>query len=205
MARTRSFNHGKVLNVLKRLFWENGYDGTSYNQIMTMTGLGKGSLYAGFGDKQAMFAQALNHYIDNEVMTAVKTITDPIESLHHHDQTNLIMSRTKDFLDIAIQPVRDSDDRNGCMLCNAAVEVAPKDSKIAGIVQAGINNMTNALYQLLSTDISGSANDPAINGRAQYWVAVYFGLRVMAKSGVSHHQLIVMRDAALFTNTQHNL
>jgi len=46
MGRPREFNDDDVLNALRDVFWEHGYEGTSYADIMAATDLKKGSLYA---------------------------------------------------------------------------------------------------------------------------------------------------------------
>ena len=62
MARQREFDEDKVLDALRDVFWEHGYDGTSYSNIMAATGLQKGSLYAAYGDKRALYQKALSRY-----------------------------------------------------------------------------------------------------------------------------------------------
>jgi len=48
MARPREFDTDKVLDALQDVFWERGYEGTSYAHITAATGLRKGSLYSAF-------------------------------------------------------------------------------------------------------------------------------------------------------------
>jgi len=62
MARPRKFNEADVTSALRDVFWKHGFDGASYADIMKATGLNKGSLYASFGDKRALYQHAIADY-----------------------------------------------------------------------------------------------------------------------------------------------
>lgn len=61
-GRKRSFEPEAVLDQAMQVFWRQGYAGTSYSDLTAATGLNKPSLYAAFGDKEALFAAALERY-----------------------------------------------------------------------------------------------------------------------------------------------
>ena len=77
MARKREFDEEEVLEALCDVFWEHGYDGTSYSQIMAATGLQKGSLYAAFGDKKALYLKAIGRYDQQAVTCLLYTSPSP--------------------------------------------------------------------------------------------------------------------------------
>jgi AcrR family transcriptional regulator len=62
MARPREFDESKVLDRALSTFWEHGYEGTSIDDLVEATGLGRASLYGAFGDKERIFARALERY-----------------------------------------------------------------------------------------------------------------------------------------------
>jgi AcrR family transcriptional regulator len=62
MARPREFDEGDVLDRALATFWEHGYEGTSIDELVAATGLGRASLYGAFGDKEQIFAKALERY-----------------------------------------------------------------------------------------------------------------------------------------------
>jgi AcrR family transcriptional regulator len=62
MARPREFDEGEVLDLALATFWEHGYEGTSIDDLVAATGLGRASLYGAFGDKERIFARALERY-----------------------------------------------------------------------------------------------------------------------------------------------
>jgi AcrR family transcriptional regulator len=62
MARPREFDEDEVLDRALATFWEHGYEGTSIDELVEATGLGRASLYGAFGDKEQIFAKALDRY-----------------------------------------------------------------------------------------------------------------------------------------------
>src|SRR5260370_39805398 len=63
MPRTRKFHEPVVVAAARDEFWARGYAATSVDDLTSVTGLGKGSLYGAFGDKHGLFLRALDDYI----------------------------------------------------------------------------------------------------------------------------------------------
>ncbi|MFE3271251.1 TetR/AcrR family transcriptional regulator, partial [Streptomyces sp. NPDC059215] len=55
MARPTSYDREAVMAAVERQFRSGGYAGTSVDDIGRAAGLGRGSLYAAFGDKHQLF------------------------------------------------------------------------------------------------------------------------------------------------------
>src|SRR5258708_12336657 len=62
-GRPRTFNREKVLDRAMHVFWEKGYEGASMHDLTTAMGIQPASLYAAFGNKQAMFERTLDQYL----------------------------------------------------------------------------------------------------------------------------------------------
>lgn len=71
----------QALTAIAELFREHGYHGTSYNQIIKVSGLGKGSLYHYFPGGKEEIAKAVLQQIDcwfeTNVFTPLKTNDSP--------------------------------------------------------------------------------------------------------------------------------
>jgi AcrR family transcriptional regulator len=65
-GRPREFDLDLALDRALELFWRNGYEGSSVNDIAEAMGVSKPSLYAAFGDKEALYLRALARYGDRQ-------------------------------------------------------------------------------------------------------------------------------------------
>ncbi|WP_067708578.1 TetR/AcrR family transcriptional regulator [Nocardia yamanashiensis] len=61
-GRPRSFDREAALDLAVRLFWTKGYEATSISDLTTELGIGVRSLYGAFGDKKALFDEAVDAY-----------------------------------------------------------------------------------------------------------------------------------------------
>jgi TetR/AcrR family transcriptional regulator, transcriptional repressor for nem operon len=59
VARPRTFDEAVVVDAAARCFTELGYAATSVDDLVTATGLHRGSLYGAFGSKRGLFLAAL--------------------------------------------------------------------------------------------------------------------------------------------------
>jgi TetR/AcrR family transcriptional repressor of nem operon len=63
LARPREFDRDVVLETAMDVFWCKGFEGTSIQDLVEATGVNRGSLYGAFGDKETLFAEALDYYL----------------------------------------------------------------------------------------------------------------------------------------------
>jgi TetR/AcrR family transcriptional regulator, transcriptional repressor for nem operon len=105
-----------------RCFWAAGYAATSVRDLGDAMGLGAASLYNAFGDKRTLFTQCLDRYLDANMrarITRVEKTLPPRQAI-------------ATFLTEIVE--RSLESRLGCLLANAALEVAPHDPDIADVV-----------------------------------------------------------------------
>src|SRR6202790_2682892 len=76
MARPRSFAPNEALDLARDVFWRKGFQGTSLDDITAATGLAKPSLYAAFGDKDALFLKILDRYHASIVADAERILNE---------------------------------------------------------------------------------------------------------------------------------
>lgn len=166
MARQREFDEEKVLDALCDVFWEHGFDGTSYAQIMARTGLQKGSLYAAFGDKKSLYMKAINRYDQGAVSGAVTMLRD--KKLSGEQRIGF-------FMDALIEDAETERGRWGCLLCNAATDMAPFDKDAESAVLASMTRLKKAIGEALK--------DAGANSKVELVWATYFGGRILIKAG----------------------
>lgn len=61
-GRPREFDPDEALASALRIFWQRGYEGASMAELTEAMGITKPSLYACFGNKEALFRKALDLY-----------------------------------------------------------------------------------------------------------------------------------------------
>lgn len=62
-----------ILEAAESLFLEHGFEGVSMDQIAARAGVSKLTVYSHFGDKDALFFEAVEHYCDKQVPSALFT------------------------------------------------------------------------------------------------------------------------------------
>ncbi|MFQ5548442.1 MAG: TetR/AcrR family transcriptional regulator [Woeseia sp.] len=138
VGRPREFDPEIVLDAAMQAFWAKGYEATSLSDLMQATGLHKGSLYQAFGDKHALFIQALKRYLGemrrqkNKLLAGAATPLDGIRAVTHA------------MLDIA-----DADCAcpKGCMAINALIELAPHDAEVKAVMLDHIDRMRGSVTE----------------------------------------------------------
>jgi TetR/AcrR family transcriptional repressor of nem operon len=124
MPWEKSFDIGETLDRAMQLFWARGYEATSVQDLVECTGLHRGSLYATYGDKRALFLAALRRYDERMRRVSVSDIEaryPPREAIRQL------------FLAFVAQ-VSEPGGSRGCFLTNTALELAPHDPDIRRIV-----------------------------------------------------------------------
>jgi len=123
MPWEKTYDEAEVLESAMHAFWSNGYQGTSIADLIAATGLNRGSLYAGFGNKRALFLRALAHY-DATYRTGY---LDRLGREH----------APRDAILAAFETAARGDPRlpGGCLMVNTALERAPHDPEIATQVE----------------------------------------------------------------------
>lgn len=64
VGRPRAFNVELALDRALRVFWRQGFEGASLPDLTEAMGINRPSLYAAFGNKEALFRQAIDRYLD---------------------------------------------------------------------------------------------------------------------------------------------
>lgn len=169
-GRPRGFDEEAVLQNLLNLFWKKGYEGATLTDLEAATGLGRGSLYAAFGEKEAMYRAAFLSYESRVVDQTVAMLTGP----------GTIRERTIALLQAAIDPLARDDDRRGCFLCNTAAD--------PGIGDPATRTAAARCFQKLQTALATALRDaaqPQPEAQAGVILAGYTGLRVLVCTGYS--------------------
>jgi TetR/AcrR family transcriptional repressor of nem operon len=83
-ASILKYDHTEALNKATKLFWQKGYQGTKMRDLQEHLDMRPGSIYAGFGSKEAMFLQVLDCYVAqslSKIDEYNRLTTHPLEAL----------------------------------------------------------------------------------------------------------------------------
>jgi TetR/AcrR family transcriptional regulator, transcriptional repressor for nem operon len=188
MARPREFNEMVALQAAVDCFWQHGYKATSMRELAASMDLTAPSLYNAFGDKQALFARALERYLDcttRDRLRRYETSLPPKEAIHHF------------FAEIINHSMNDRQ-RKGCFLVNSALEVAPHQSELGGVIAEQFGEI-EAFFKRCVRAAQADGTAPSsvdANDTARLLLGVLLGIRVLARSVPSRSLLQgVMRPA----------
>jgi AcrR family transcriptional regulator len=62
-GRPRAFDRSTALDHATKVFWSKGYEATSMADLIEAMSIGSTSIYAAFGSKEALYIEALEHYV----------------------------------------------------------------------------------------------------------------------------------------------
>lgn len=180
-GRKRAFEKNVALDKAMRLFWANGYSGTSLSDLTTTLGINKPSLYAAFGNKEQLFKASLEHYTEYYGKPILLKLLEP-------EDTNLEERLNAYMLSIA-RVVTDPVLPKGCFFvkstCESGSEAVPEE------ITCLLNNMKNEREKTLIAIFSKEQKQGAlpqetdVEQLTSYVIAVLYGIGVLAKNGAT--------------------
>jgi TetR/AcrR family transcriptional regulator, transcriptional repressor for nem operon len=172
MARPREFDEEAVLDAAVQCFWAHGYEATSVRDLIEKTGITGASLYNAFGDKRALYQRALDHYVEDSVVDRIRRC----EALAPREAIGAF------FAEIVRRSL-DDHQHKGCMLVNAALDVAPNDPGFQRIVAAVLIRVEEFfLGRIEAGQVDRTiTRSLAAKTLARHLLGVLMGVRVLAR------------------------
>ncbi|MGF6950157.1 TetR/AcrR family transcriptional repressor of nem operon [Neobacillus sp. B4I6] len=178
MARKKEFDEDAALLKAMRLFWEQGYEKTSMQELVSHMGVHKGSIYDTFGDKQSLYFKTLKRYSEMLEQSVKRRMAD----------TRSAKEAIRVFFEMAIQQQEDfpgiATNSQGCFLVNTAVELAKHDSEAIDWVHLRWTNTEQFIRDLIVEGQQSGEFSKTLNaeGLSYYFINALIGLRVMVKT-----------------------
>jgi AcrR family transcriptional regulator len=171
MARPRSFDPDEALDLARDVFWQNGFQGTSLDDITAATGLAKPSLYAAFGDKNALFLKVLDRYHASIVANAERAL----------NQGPSARDAIERWLTGFVPYCSGTKGIRGCLSVNTAADGISDQKDVRDRVERFNRKLEQLLGNRLRADRAqfSDAFDP--DAAAHTIMAIYLGLMIMAK------------------------
>ena len=171
MARPRSFDPDEVLDLARDVFWQKGFQSTSLDDITAATGLAKPSLYAAFGDKNALFLKVLDRYHASIVANAERVL----------NQGPSARDAIERWLTGFVPYCSGTKGIRGCLSVNTAADGISDQKDVRDRVEGFNRKLEQLLSNRLRADRAqfSDAFDP--DAAAHTIMAIYLGLMIMAK------------------------
>jgi AcrR family transcriptional regulator len=192
MARPRGFDETTVLERARDRFWPTGFAGTSIDDVVAATGLGKGSLYGAFGDKRQLYLRVFDRYCTEVTEATVRSLDGPDDGAYARLRAHVLA--------VADATGRDTE-HLGCLLANGTAELAGQDSAVADRARRTFEALEDALVECIQQAQRHGAIDPAANARRHggLLLAVLRGIEALGKANTDKRSLRSIAEAALDT------
>jgi len=189
MARPREFDEEEALGHVMRVFWDRGYQASTFADLTKAADVRKQSLYGVFGDKRSLFLKSLALY-RNQVLSKARKVVSEAKS--PFDGIARLMR-------YAARPPGPKDGPSGCLMANTALELGQSDSDIA----AELKRMFRAMEEILATAVKKGQEEGEITTRfesaaiGQSLANTINGLRILQSTGATNQQVKTVVEMAL--------
>lgn len=180
-GRPLEFDPDAALDAAMQVFWRNGYENTSMQDLLEAMQISKSSLYQAFGGKQALFERCMTRYGDEMIGTLREALQSSPSGLGFIRQ----------FLESVLDEARGVCEARGCLVLNTANEFARRNPVIAEAVAQGLGRfhgvMLGAVRRAqLEGDIPAERDAVML---ANYLVSSMSGLKTLSKAGADEASL----------------
>jgi AcrR family transcriptional regulator len=188
MGRPRAFDIEKALDCALQVFWHKGYEGASLSDLTKAMGINRPSLYAAFGNKEALFRKALDRYADGPAAYVYEALDEPT--------ARAVAAR---LLHGAVDLLTDPRTPPGCLLVQGALACGDAAESIRRELVARRAAGEAALRQRFERALADGdlPADAAPADLTRYLVTVVYGMAVQAAGGASREALQRVVEMAL--------
>jgi len=184
-GRKRAFDKEVALDAAMRVFWNNGYAGTSITQLSSVLGINAPSLYSAFGNKENLFRDVLSHYFNQYAASSYLHLTE--------DNQASFEVRLTSYFGSLINLFTSEETPKGCLLVksvNEAGSVAFPEA-VSGFLQQQGAEIQDLMVAFIESNLSINNTD---NGEqsaiiVNYISTVSHGIAVQARAGQSVQSL----------------
>jgi len=187
-GRPRSFDLGKALDAAMYVFWRKGFEGTSLSDLTTAMGINRPSLYAAFGDKQALFRKVLSRYNSGPAAYVHEALKEPSAR-----------AVAEKLLAGAVELISSPCNPQGCLFVQGALSCADPEHPLRREL-ISLRAATEAAVRRRLTRAKAAGDLPRSSNPAElarYLTTVASGMAVQAASGATRSDLRQVEKAAL--------
>jgi len=187
-GRPRAFDIDEALDRAVDVFWRQGYEGTALSDLTEAMGINRPSLYATFGNKDALFRKVLDRYIEGPGAYAARALDLPTAR-------EVVEALVYGAINLTAGPntPRGCLNVRGAQACGPDGELARREAQTRRT--AGETKLVRRLGRARTEGDLPAGADPA--DLARYVLTVTDGIAVQAAGGASRAKLRRIADLAL--------
>jgi AcrR family transcriptional regulator len=176
------FDRQRALWAAMTLFWERGYEGTSFDDLTAAMGISSSSFYNSFGSKEELYCEATKSYLDWSGHWFFAILNDP--GIDTRTAFARLFESTAEEFTRGGHPL-------GCMISLAGTHCAPGMTNIRDMMVEHRAFSEGALAERIRKGIEAGdvAKETDCDMLAAYYSAVARGLAVQARDGASRDKL----------------
>ena len=171
-----------------RVFWEQGYEGASLNNLTDAMGISTASMYATFGNKEQLFRKALERYDEGQSAYAIQALTEPTA-------LGVITALLNGTVQTTTRPAQPQ----GCLGVQGALATGDSGREVRKLLVDWRNDGHARIHERLQRAVEEGGLPPETDAGllSRYVHTLQAGIAVQAASGVSREELQELVDAAL--------
>ncbi len=189
MPRTKAFDTDEALDRALRIFWRNGYEGTSMQDLVDGMQINRASLYDTFGNKEALYLAALQQYQRQNQEQAQQLI----------ERHSSVREALDELLETMIQGSLNDPEKKGCFVVNATTGLANRYEEVNRLVSDNEQQMAYTFADLIKRgqEQGEIGADRDARTLSSYLFASLQGLRVLAVTNSDLGLLRRVKDTVL--------
>ncbi len=190
-GRPREFDPDSALDHVLPVFWRDGFDGASVQELADAAGVSKPSLYAAYGNKESLYLAALRRYGERHTanrVVALNAETDAREAM-------------RGYMRASVEAYTNPEHPAGCLIVMGAT--ACESASLPESVRAGLCATMRAAAEQIGQRLVRAQRDGQLplsvdtGAMAAFYNTVLAGLSVQAKAGVPRELLLPVVDEAM--------
>jgi AcrR family transcriptional regulator len=188
MSRPKEFDREIALKEAVQVFCDRGFEGTSTEDLLRGMGISRQSMYDTFGDKRALYLEALRHYITERVAIQIRILSAEASALKG--------------LEAALNAAAvagSQEASSGCMGIGAISEFGRSDHEIASLIDTAERTLLSALQHRIDDGKSRGeiSADVDTQAGAQFVKATFASIKLAARGGASPQTLRKIAQMAI--------
>lgn len=185
-GRPRKFDEEAILERVMNSFWTHGYADTTFEQLVTDSGLSRSSLYNSFGNKEVLFEKAVKLYLEKRFASLRRNMEDPE---HGDEALHQFVARFSSTY---------NPQNKDCLLRKTTLHNAshPEQPKETGKIKGYLKDLWHSLQRGLGHIKPKSTPALTPQERSALLVASMLGSSVISKNGDNEELLATITSAA---------